>query len=108
MEKPLHSWYGAACFILLTALLAAQTLWFVCNSELIPSTEPRTGYFMFLDHRGCSALWSCGVTVLAHLVWSPGSLCLESFPWTLFVCLISVCAVSKYTFLHCFPCFSFY
>lgn len=52
MEKPLHSWYGTACFVLLMALLAAQTLWFVCDSEVIPNTEPRTGYFTFLDHRG--------------------------------------------------------
>lgn len=52
MEKPLPSWYGTACFVLLMALLAAQALWFVCDSEGIPSMEPRIGYFMFLDHRG--------------------------------------------------------
>lgn len=90
MEKPLHSWYGAACFILLTALLAAQTLWFVCNSELIPSTEPRTGYFMFLDHRGVFSsleLWchSAGTFSLVPSFRLSGEFSLDS------VCVLDLC-----------------
>lgn len=93
MEKPLHSWYGAVCFVLLTALLVAQTLWFVCDSEVIPSTEPRTGYFMFLDHRAMFSsleLW-CHSAGTFSLVPSfpPRSLCLKSFP--LVSCVLDLC-----------------